>query len=109
MKPSHVLLAMLGGMLVTGLFGYWLAGYTILKPEADAVSASYRRGMLPEAQPVIVFWIEDNGVITGCSAIATSYAGVLPYSLVNAPVNATPLEGWFAWTPLDPMKLEVLE
>jgi len=107
-KTSHVLLAMLGGMLVTGLFGYWL-GIQQPEPEAEAVSASYRRGSLPEAQPVIVFWIEDNGIITGCSAIATSHAGVLPYSLVNAPVNATPLEGWFAWTPLDPMKLEVLE
>lgn len=106
MKTSHVLLAMLGGMLVTGLFGYWLGTQ---QPEPAAISASYRRGFPPETQPVIVFWIEDNGVITGCSAIATSYAGILPYSLVNAPVDATPLEGYFAWTPLEPMKLEVLE
>jgi len=107
-KPSTAIMSLASVMMISGMVGYWIGTHEI-EPEADAVSASYRRGRLPEGKPVIVFWIEDNGVITGCSAIATSHAGVLPYSLVNAPVNATPLEGWFAWTPLEPMKLEVLE
>jgi len=61
----------------------------------------YHTGWPPESVPVMLWWIEDNGTLNGTSAISTSYAGVIQFSLTGDPVPLTQLFDWDYWSSLD--------
>jgi len=70
------------------------------KPESVQTYPSYNVGQPPVGAAVMLFWIDKDGSFHGESAMATDYAGVLPFSLDNSPVSAEPYSGWFCWSLL---------
>lgn len=59
---------------------------------------AYHVGDVPIGVPVVLFWVNDDGVVTGTSAIKTDYAGVFPYSTTGHAVPYMNLESWSYWT-----------
>ena len=99
-----VLLAMIMGALI----GFTSAAVMATQRIDPHQSPAYKRGELPTGVPVLVYWMEDNGTITATSAIRTDYAGVLPFSTTHHAVPLEPMDGWFAWSELQPISMEAL-
>jgi hypothetical protein len=88
----------------------WAIAYHLGRASVDTVETLevYRRGELPMGVPVLVYWMESDGTITAASALRTDYAGVLPFSTTGRSVPFDPMDGWFAWSELQPIAMEAL-
>lgn len=64
-------------------------------------SNGYHEGELPVGIPVMLYWYEDDGTISGASAVRTDYAGVFPHSTTMNAVPYTEYKDWDFWYSLE--------
>lgn len=98
----------LATMLV--LFGVYSVGYSrgrVDNLEIVRVDAALHTGIPLPGEPVMLWMLDDYGQVKGESAIATDFAGVLPYSITAKAVPCGPYTEWFAWSSLDSRFMEV--
>ena len=93
-------------MLVLGtvllIFG---TGYQIGKRQIAIPTArqSVMQGDVPIGKPVMVYWLADDGVLYGQSAIKTDYAGVLSFSVKAKSTAYRRISEWDYWSLIDPV------
>lgn len=61
----------------------------------------YHEGEIPVGMPVMLYWYESDGTISGASAVRTDYAGVFPHSTTMQSVPYTEYKDWDFWYPLE--------
>jgi hypothetical protein len=70
------------------------------------VESSLHTGIPSGDGPVMLWFFNNDGTIRGESAIATDYAGVLPFSVTARAVPMQRYDGWLFWSELDSRLVE---
>jgi hypothetical protein len=67
----------------------------------ESVVSGYHEGELPVGIPVMLYWYEADGTISGASAVRTDFGGVLPHSTTMSAVPYIKYTKWDFWYPLE--------
>lgn len=76
-------LTLLYWIIILGLITYMVA---IQPAKREMETVGIIPGEPDKNQPVILWWIREDGTLTAESAVRTDYAGLLPHSLTGAAV-----------------------
>jgi len=90
-----------------GLYQWGYSRGRVDNLEIVRVDAALHTGIPLPGGPVMLWMLDDYGQVRGESAIATDFAGVLPYSITASAVPCGPYTEWFAWSELDSRFTEV--
>jgi hypothetical protein len=100
-------MCMLVLLLGFGIYQWGYAKGRVENLEVVRVDAALHTGIPLPGGPVMLWMLDDYGQVKGESAIATDFAGVLPYSITAKAVPCGPYTEWFAWSELDSRFTEV--
>lgn len=70
-------------LIILGLIAYIIA---IQPSKREIQTEGMIQGEPAKNQPVILWWLREDGTLTAESAVRTDYAGILPHSLTDSPV-----------------------
>lgn len=70
-------------VIILGLIAYIIA---IQPSKRDIQTEGMIQGEPAKNQPVILWWLREDGTLTAESAVRTDYAGILPHSLTGSSV-----------------------